>query len=224
MSQSYIFFRRAYYMIMGIHLPINRVTRPMFCFLYRLHIILRELMISLCRFFYYEPLFRSQCDHVGQGFRMEQLPYIQGKGRIIIDDNVQFSGKPSITFSRAVVDELGVLRVGEGTFVGHACGFNIGKNISIGRNCLLSTGVHCYDLDGHPLDANSRRAGEPTPTECILPIEIGDDVWVGNGAIILKGVHVGDRAIVAARSVVTNDVPSGAIVAGNPARQIGSAT
>ena len=50
---------------------------------------------------------------------------------------------------------------------------------------------------------------------------IGDDVWIGNcGALILKGVTIGDRAIVAARSVVTKDVPPDCVVAGNPARVV----
>jgi maltose O-acetyltransferase len=49
---------------------------------------------------------------------------------------------------------------------------------------------------------------------------IGDDVWVGNGAMILKGVTIGDRAVVAARAVVTKDVPPDTVVAGNPARVV----
>ena len=52
------------------------------------------------------------------------------------------------------------------------------------------------------------------------PVKIGDDVWIGQGAVILKGVKIGDRAIVGAHAVVTRDVPADAIVAGNPARLI----
>ena len=49
-------------------------------------------------------------------------------------------------------------------------------------------------------------------------MRIGDDVWIGGGSLILKGVSIGDRAIIAARSVVTKDVPADTVVAGNPAR------
>lgn len=85
---------------------------------------------------------------------------------------------------------------------------------------LVASGVQVFDMDGHPLDAEARRAGEPTPAEAIAPVVIGDDVWIGNGSLILKGVTIGDRAIVAARSVVTKDVPADAVVAGNPARVV----
>ena len=82
------------------------------------------------------------------------------------------------------------------------------------------TGVLIYDQDGHPLDAARRRAGEPSPPESVAPVTLGNDVWVGSGAVILKGVTVGDRAVVAARSVVTKDVPADSVVAGNPARVV----
>jgi acetyltransferase-like isoleucine patch superfamily enzyme len=52
------------------------------------------------------------------------------------------------------------------------------------------------------------------------PVVLGDDVWVGAGAVILKGVTVGDGAVVAARAVVTRDVPADTVVAGNPARVV----
>ncbi len=53
-----------------------------------------------------------------------------------------------------------------------------------------------------------------------IPITIGDDVWIGGGCTILAGVTIGDNSIVAAGSVVTKDVPSNTIVAGNPAKRI----
>ena len=155
---------------------------------------------------------------VGAGFQMEQLPYIQGKGDIVIGAGVRFSGKPSFSFGRSNACMRPTITIGDNTFIGHGCGFNIGSEIWIGKNCLFSTGVHVYDLDGHPLDAAARRSGLPSPSESIKPVRIGDDVWVGNGAILLKGVTIGDRAIIAARSVVTKDVPADTIVGGNPAR------
>ena len=152
---------------------------------------------------------------------MEQLPYLQGRGRIVLGARVRLSGKSSITFGRGLPGgEVPTFKVGDGTFVGHACGFNVGATMTIGRHCLLATGVLIYDQDGHPLDAARRRAGEPSPPESVAPVTLGDDVWVGSGAVILKGVTVGDRAVVAARSVVTKDVPADSVVAGNPARVV----
>jgi acetyltransferase-like isoleucine patch superfamily enzyme len=150
---------------------------------------------------------------------MEELPYIQGKGSIIIGDHVRLSGKSGITFGRPSPD-LPRLVIGDHSFIGHACSFNIGRSITIGKHCLIATSVNIYDMDGHPLDAGLRRLGHPTPADRINPVVIGDDVWIGSGALVLKGVNIGDQAIVAARSVVTTDVPPGSIVGGNPARAI----
>jgi acetyltransferase-like isoleucine patch superfamily enzyme len=77
--------------------------------------------------------------------------------------------------------------------------------------------VTIADADGHPLDKIARRT-LPFPMEAIRPVRIDDDVWIGRNVIILKGVHIGVGAIVGAGSVVTKDVPSYAVVAGNPAK------
>jgi acetyltransferase-like isoleucine patch superfamily enzyme len=205
--------------LMSSHVPVNRMTKPFFRGCYRFHISIREAGIWLRRFFWNEPLFRSCCETIGRGLRMEELPYIVGTGRIVLGEKVRLSGKSSISFGPPIFG-LPELVIGDNTFIGHACGFNAGRSIRIGRSCLLATGVLIYDADGHPLDAKRRRAGESTPPDAIASVVIGDDVWVGNGALILKGVTIGDGAVIAARSVVTKDVPPDTIVAGNPARVI----
>ena len=89
----------------------------------------------------------------------------------------------------------------------------------IGKHCLLSGGVSVSDYDGHPTDAVLRRTS-PAPRESIEPVVIGDDVWIGAAARILKGVTIGDRSIVGAGAIVTKDVPPDVVVAGNPARVV----
>jgi NDP-sugar pyrophosphorylase family protein len=85
---------------------------------------------------------------------------------------------------------------------------------------LIAGGVTIADYDGHPLDDVARRAGAPPLASEIKPVTIGDDVWIGQGAVVLKGVKIGDRAIVGAHAVVTRDVPADCVVAGNPSRII----
>jgi len=85
--------------------------------------------------------------------------------------------------------------------------------IEIGDHVLLGPGVHLYTAT-HPLDSAERRRG----LELAKPIVVGDDVWLGGGAIVLPGVTIGARAVVGAGSVVTRDVPADDRVAGNPAR------
>ena len=205
--------------LLEFHLPVNVFTRPLFRLCYRFHVLVRELWIWARRFFWNEPLFRSQCESVGTGFRLEELPYLVGTGRIVIGEGVRLSGKSTFTFGQPCPEQPELV-IGDRSFIGHDCGFNIGRSVRIGRFCLLASRVLVFDMDGHTVDAGKRRSGEPQPVETIAPVIIGDDVWIGNGAVILKGVSVGDRAIIAARSVVTRDVPSDTVVAGNPARVV----
>jgi serine acetyltransferase len=205
--------------LLAFHIPVAGPTRALFRVGYRLHVLAREGGLWALRLCWFEPLFRSQCVSVGPGFRMERLPYIAGHGRIVVGRDVRLSGKSSVQFSERY-GRPPELVIGDGSFVGHGCAFHVGSAVRIGRHCLLAAGVQVFDLDGHPLDAADRRAGRPTPAADVHPVEIGDDAWVGSGALILKGVTIGERSIVAARSVVTRDVPPDVVVAGNPARVV----
>ncbi len=207
--------------LLQCHLPVTAINRPVFATLYRMHVAARELIGWAARFFWYEPLFRSQCDVVGKRFRMEQLPYLVGSGNLSIGDDVRLSGKPSFAFSSRHCDSPSLV-IGTGTFIGHNCAMIVGRGITIGNHCLIAGGVRISDFDGHPIDADDRRNGLTTPSDNVSPVSIGDDVWIGHGAIVLKGVRIGDRAIVGARAVVTRDVPADTIVAGNPARHVKS--
>ncbi|QDV40946.1 Maltose O-acetyltransferase [Stieleria neptunia] len=207
--------------LLQCHLPVTAINRPIFAALYRMHVVARELIGWAARFCWYEPLFRSQCVAVGKRFRMEQLPYLVGRGELSIGDEVTLSGKSSFAFSSRHCDSPS-LSIGTGTFIGHNCALVVGRGITIGRHCLIAGGVRISDFDGHPIDAEDRRNGLTTPSHEVSSVSIGDDVWIGHGAIILKGVHIGDRAIVGARAVVTKDVPADTIVAGNPARHVKS--
>ena len=205
------------------HLPVGPLTRPLFSAMYRLHVAARETIAWMMRFLWHEPLFRSQCQSVGHRFCMEQLPYIVGTGILAIGDDVSLSGKSSLAFSSRHTDSPS-LTIGNGTFIGHNCAITVGHSVTIGEHVLMAGGVRISDFDGHPIDAVDRRNGLTTPSNAVLPVTIGDDVWIGHGAIILKGVHLGDRSIIGARSVVTKDVAPDTIVAGNPARAVKTLT
>ena len=108
------------------------------------------------------------------------------------------------------------LRIGDRSFVNFGlvaldvAAITIGDDVQIGPYVQLLTPTH-------PLDADLRRA----KWESAAPITIGDNAWLGGGAVILPGVTVGADAVVGAGAVVTRDVPPGAVVVGNPARAIG---
>jgi acetyltransferase-like isoleucine patch superfamily enzyme len=205
--------------VLHFHIPVAGPLRPFFGLLYGLHVGLREGLKWLLRFLWYEPLFRSRCAAVGAGLRMERLPYLYGSGRIVLGDRVRLSGRSAIGFGNRFHDAPELV-IGDDTFVGHDCRFDVAASIRVGRHCLLAGGTRVADHDGHPLDAADRRAGKPEPPASVRPVVIGDDVWVGARATILKGVTVGDRAVIAAEAVVVKDVPPDVVVAGNPARVV----
>jgi acetyltransferase-like isoleucine patch superfamily enzyme len=93
------------------------------------------------------------------------------------------------------------------------------QSVTIGQRCLFGADSIVTDTDFHPLEPQGRWSA-PIEQAARRPVRIGSDVFVGARAIVLKGVTIGDGAVVAAGAVVTRDVPAGAVVAGNPARQL----
>jgi maltose O-acetyltransferase len=108
------------------------------------------------------------------------------------------------------------IELGERVFFNFNCVVLDVCTVRIGSFTLFGPAVQIY-TPLHPLDPELRRREEYGK-----PIEIGADVWVGGGAIILPGVHIGARAVIGAGSVVTHDVPEATFAAGNPCRAIRS--
>jgi len=113
------------------------------------------------------------------------------------------------------VDYGAHVHIGDRTFVNVNCVFLDSAEIRIGSDGLIAPAVQLLTAT-HPLEAESRASR----LEYAEPISIGDDVWIGGGAIVLPGLAIGEGAVVGAGSVVTKDVPAGAVVTGNPARVI----
>ena len=127
-----------------------------------------------------------------------------------------------------VVAPGGRLRVGHHCFVGAGSNIWAQTSIVIGNYVLISHLVDVHDSDSHSLKAHIRRWDPINIFEKNItinwnevksePVQIEDDVWIGFKSSILKGVTIGQGAIVAAGSIVTKDVPPYTLVAGNPAR------
>jgi len=105
------------------------------------------------------------------------------------------------------------ITLGAGVFLNYGCTILDVVAVEIVDMTQIATGVQILTAD-HPRDPATRTSG----LEFGRPIQIGRNVWIGAGAIILPGVTIGDDALVGAGSVVTRDVPAGATVVGNPAR------
>jgi maltose O-acetyltransferase len=105
------------------------------------------------------------------------------------------------------------IRLGSNVFVNFNCVVLDVVEVTIGDGAQIGPAVQIYSAD-HPRNPLQRREG----LEFGRPVQVGRNVWVGGGAIILPGVTIGDNAVIGAGSVVTRDVPPGATVFGNPAR------
>jgi len=106
------------------------------------------------------------------------------------------------------------IELGERVFFNFNCVVLDVCPVRIGSHTLFGPAVQIY-TPMHPFDATLRRK-----QEFGKPVEIGADVWVGGGAVILPGVRIGARTVIGAGSVVTRDVPEGVFAAGNPCRVI----
>lgn len=93
-------------------------------------------------------------------------------------------------------------------------------SVEIGRECLIGANVTISDTDFHPINPVGRAYNNNPLDIASLPVVVEDNVFIGTGAIILKGVRIGKNSVIGAGAVVTNDVPPDSIAAGNPAKVI----
>ncbi|MCE9613205.1 MAG: acyltransferase [Lentisphaerae bacterium] len=200
-------------------LPLPGPLRPLIRGAYRAGVFAVESLAFVRKVLWIEPVLRSVCTRVGRGLRAECLPYMRGEGRLELGDFVRLSGRSCFYFIHGMPAKPSIT-VGDHTFIGNGSTLSAAREIRIGAHCLLSALVRVHDNDGHPLDPERRRRHEPIRADEAAPVIIEDNVWIGAGATILKGVRIGQDAVVGTGAVVTTDVPAGAIVAGNPARVV----
>ena len=131
-----------------------------------------------------------------------------GDGVALDDHVVLLTIGPRVAGARLVI--------GNKTYVNRFTMFDASESVEVGQNCLI--GPFCYLTDhDHGTDLPGPVADQPLASSAV---RIGDNVWIGAGVSILKGVSVGANSIIGAGAVVTRDVPSGATVAGVPAQRI----
>jgi acetyltransferase-like isoleucine patch superfamily enzyme len=109
----------------------------------------------------------------------------------------------------------GFIRIGSKSVLGEEITFSTYEEISIGRECVIADRAMFIDFDHVIADPEQAIRKQGLYSK---PVRVGNNVWIGYGACILRGVTIGDGAVVGTNSVVTKDVPAGAIVGGVPAR------
>ena len=107
------------------------------------------------------------------------------------------------------------IEVGKNFFANYNCTILDVATVKIGDKCQMAPNVAIYTA-GHPLHPVARNSAY----EYGIPVEIGDNCWIGGNTVILPGVHIGDNCVIGAGSVVTKDIPDWSVAAGNPCKVI----
>jgi maltose O-acetyltransferase len=143
-----------------------------------------------------------------------------GPGRVLLGERVLFGWRGSPLFYTGYC-HVEVAEAGAAIEIGDRTEFNNnvflksdGAGIRIGADCLFGPYVEILDSDFHDTDPRLRKAG----THRAEAVTVGDNVFVGTGAKILKGAVIGDDSVIGAGAVVTGEIPAGVVAAGNPAR------
>ncbi len=170
----------------------------------------------------------------GRNMKVKNKVYVTNMGHVSIGDDFIFSSGDNInSVSRNICGSIHVMSddaiiiIGDNVGISSACiramsSIIIGDNVNIGADCLI------MDTDSHPHDyrlrlrqfENSMKRSEYIKLIPKAPIIIEDNVWIGARCQVLKGVHIGARSIIASGSIVTRNIPSDCIAAGNPAKVI----
>lgn len=150
---------------------------------------------------------------VGRDVRIARgatLRVIKGGGRMVIGDGARIEAGCDLV-------AYGVLEIGPGAFVGRGAVLVATDRISIGADALIAAYATIRDHD-HSIDR-----GIPFNRQdlAMRPVIIGDNVWIGTKASILRGVRIGSNAVIGAHALVNSDVVDGAVVGGIPARELG---
>lgn len=153
---------------------------------------------------------------LGPSTRVRQCQIsIKGSGnKLVIKDGANLKGVQIELDGRNCT-----LVIGENCVIGEGCYLSARENntsLRIGKGCMFSRNVKVMTSDGHDILSENRRINYAKD------IQIGDRVWLADGAVVLKGSNIGSGSIVGINSVVTKSVPENSIATGNPARTVKS--
>jgi len=184
--------------------------------LYELHFLVIQTIRLVVTTLYRGPLFQARCASFGKNVVMDgPMPFVSGHVQIHIGDAVYIGGNVTI-FSARLFDEPKLI-------VGNRCGIGWNTSIVVAREVIIEDDVwlpsNCRisDSDGHPREADLRIAKVPPDLKNIRPVRICKKAWIGNGTHIMKGVTIGEGAVIGANSVVMSNIPPYCLALGNPA-------
>jgi acetyltransferase-like isoleucine patch superfamily enzyme len=192
-----------------------RALKPVLRTLYELHYLTIQTARLLVTVLYRHPLFQGRCASFGKNVSIDGLPFVNGHAEIHIGDNVYLGGRLDIHSGRFIDQPRLVIK--DNAELGWNVRITVNREVVIEEHARISFDCRISDSDGHPREADLRRQNAPVDPKDIRAVRICRDAWIGNGSHIMKGVTIGEGAIVGANSVVITDVPPYSLVLGNPA-------
>ncbi len=191
------------------------ILRPVLRSLYEFHYLVIQTARLLITLFYRHPLFQGRCASIGRNVSIDGLPFVTGHCEIHVGNNVYLGGKLDVLSGRFF--EQPRLMIEDWVEVGWNVRFTVNKEVIVEEHARISSDCRISDSDGHPREADLRAQNAPISPKDIRPVRICRDAWIGSGAHIMKGVTIGEGAIIGANSVVITDIPPFALAFGNPA-------
>lgn len=195
-----------------------RWTKPPLRLAYELHWMGVAIFRLLVNLFYGYPLFQARCATFGKDIRIDKMPFVTGGVEIHMHDNSGIGGNVSILSGSVYKNPVLIFRERAG--VGWGTTITVNREVILEEDVIVSYDCRISDTDGHRREADLRAAGQPPSPEDCRPVRIKKNAWIGNGTHIMKGVTIGEGAIIGANSVVISDIPPYALAMGNPAEVI----
>ncbi len=196
------------------HLP--EFAKPFFRILYEAQWLVILAARMLMNYFVRQPLFQARCKSVGRNLVLAgSMPFVAGPVEIELGENVSFGGKVIILSGGPIPKPRLVMKDRSG--IGWGSVITVGMEVIIEEDVIISYDCRISDTDGHRKEADLRAGNVPPRVQDIRPVRICRHAWIGNGAHIMKGVTIGEGAVIGANSVVITDIPPYALALGNPA-------
>ena len=191
---------------------------------YTLYKTVQFVFASLTRIIIWTPLFKGRLEQVGKNLNLYGgLPFISGPLDIHIGNDCRVSGQSTFT-GRSCAKNTPLLMLGNNIDIGWMTTIAVGTRVEIADNVRIAGRALLAGYPGHPLDPKARALGLPETNEQVADIILEQDVWLATGVSVMAGVRIGHGTIVAAGSVVTQDLPPMVLAGGVPAKIIRSLT
>lgn len=167
---------------------------------------------------YVDHFLKPQLDGLGKNSYIVKPWYIEiFGGPVSIGDNITLlasSDKRTRLTVWSDKKDIPGIRIGDHVLISPGVRISAAQDITIGDNCMIASGAYITDSDWHGIYDRS------LPPDTAYPVRLENNVWIGDSAIICKGVTIGENSIVGAGAVVSSHIPANSIAVGNPARVV----